>query len=188
MKIFSGHQGPARIQPLAYLALGLVALALMAAAPGCGYHLVREKRATLPAGVSSIAVILAKNRTIEAGLEDVFTMELKKRLAADRRAPMVPPGQADAHLKCTLEAIQVVPVSFNQEGRISAEGVIVQASCNLVIPDSESVVWQTGSLAASEEFPVGNDYLVNEEAKQRAIEECARDLAESVRTLLFDDF
>ena len=154
----------------------------------CSYHLVREGRGSLPSGLTSISVPLAENRTMEAGLEDMFTQELIKRLRADGRVEVMAPGQADAELRCTLKSLNTWPVSYSPEGKIFAERVSLGAECALVIPESESVVWKSGSLSAAEEYGVSDDYLLNEEAKARALLEAARDISEHVRSTLLDPF
>jgi outer membrane lipopolysaccharide assembly protein LptE/RlpB len=154
----------------------------------CSYRLVKEGGASLPSGVDSISIPLAGNRTIEAGLEDVFSLELKKRLAADGRVAMSERGSADAELRCVLKDIRTAPVSYTREGRVAAEKVALEAECSLVIAESGSVVWKTGSMAASEEYTVGDDYLINERARAQALLEVCRDLSESVRNALLDTF
>jgi outer membrane lipopolysaccharide assembly protein LptE/RlpB len=154
----------------------------------CSYRLVKESSASLPSGVDSISIPLAGNRTIEAGLEDVFSLELKKRLAADGRVTISEKGLADAELRCVLKDIRTAPVSYTREGRVAAERVVLEAECALAIAESGSVVWKTGSLAASEEYAAGDDYLINEQARAQALLEVCRDLCESIRNALLDSF
>jgi outer membrane lipopolysaccharide assembly protein LptE/RlpB len=153
----------------------------------CNYHLVKEQSASLPSGIQSLSIPLAQNQTIEAGLEDVFTQEMIKRLSADGRFTILSSG-AEAELRCVLSDITVAPVSYTREGRVAAESVGIEARCSLVAPRSESLVWNSGILSSSEEYPVGDNYLANEDAKARAILEICRDLAESMRQRLLDSF
>jgi hypothetical protein len=154
----------------------------------CGYHLVKERAVELPAGIKSLAVPLAKNRTIEAGLEDVFTQELIKRLRADGRVMVLPPGQAEGELRCTIRELSIHPVSFTKDGRVAVASASLAAECILVKTHSEGVAWISGPLTAVEEYPVGNDYLHNETIKAQALQQVVQDLSGSVRSLLLDRF
>jgi outer membrane lipopolysaccharide assembly protein LptE/RlpB len=154
----------------------------------CGYHLVRERVVELPAGIKTLAVPLAKNRTIEAGLEDVFTQELIQRLRADGRVPVVEPGRADGELRCVLTELTIHSVSYDKNGRVVVASARMAAECELVKPPAEGAAWRSGELNAVEEYPVGDDYLHNEDIKAQALKQAVQDLSESVRSLLFDRF
>jgi len=167
--------------------LGFAAI-MAALLSSCGYHLVRERAVELPAGIKSLAVPLAKNRTIEAGLEDVFTQELIRRLRADGRVPVVEPGRAEGELRCVLTELTIHSVSFDQNGRVAVASARLAAECELVKPPAEGAAWRSGELRAAEEYPVGEDYLHNETIKSQALQQAVQDLSESVRSLLFDQF
>ena len=169
--------------------LRLLGAALPLLAFSCQYSLVKEHEASLPAGVNSLAIPLAKNFTIEAGLEDMFTQEMSKRLSADGRIAVVPADfGAEAELRCVMRDLSTQPVSFTKEGRAAAESITLEAECSLVAPDSESLIWKSGPLAASEEYPLTDNYLANEDGKARALAEICRDISESVRSRLLDSF
>ena len=167
------------------LAAGFSLLALLSA---CSYHLVRDQARLPAAGIDSLSVPLARNQTIEAGLEDAFTQALLERLRADGRVPLAPVGQAKAELRCTLKALEVRNSSYNRTGREAAEQATVRAECRLVATDGGALIWTTGEISASEQYPVGNDPLANETARKAALTEICRDLAETVRALLLDSF
>ena len=161
---------------------------LLAATAGCPYQLVRQSRADLPSGLKSLSIPLARNSTIEAGLDDMFTQELIKRFRADGRAMVTPAGQGEAELRCRLTGLVTFPASYSQEGRISAETALIMAECRLVVPGSEAEVWNSGLLVSAEEYPVGDDYLANEDAKAAALALVCRDLSEIIRSALLDAF
>lgn len=166
-----------------FLAAGLAVLV-----SACPYQLVKDAPVELPAGIKSLAIPLARNLTIEAGLEDRFTQELIKSFRADGRVVLLPPGRADAELQCALEKLEIATVAYSKEGRTNAESAAVTAQCVLVTPASQSQIWKTGDLTAAEEYPVGNDYLANENVKAAALAQVCLDLAESIRSLLLDRF
>ena len=166
----------------------LALLALLAALGGCGYHLVRDGARLPAAGIGSLYVPLAQNRTVEAGLEDAFTQALLERLRADGRLRIAPAGQADAELRCALKALDVRNAAYNRSGREAAEQATLRAECRLVATNGGANIWTTGEIDASEQYPVGNDPLANEAARAAALSEICRDLAETVRAMLLDSF
>lgn len=155
---------------------------------GCPYQLVREGEVSLPGGIKSLAIPLAQNQTIEAGLDDMFTQELIKRFRSDGRVLILEPGMADAELRCQLLELKISPVGYTREGRVRAESAALSVECGLVAPSSGYRLWKTRRLTAAEEYPVGDDYLANEDQKARALLEVCRDLSETVRSLLLDSF
>ncbi|MFO8057212.1 MAG: LPS assembly lipoprotein LptE [bacterium] len=165
---------------------GLLAGALLLA--GCSYHLVRESRKSLPGELESVFIPLARNGTIEAGLEDTFTQELIRTLRADGRINLAGPSTADARLQCELKKLRTTPASYSEQGRILVENVVLEAECRLIIPETDSTVWSSGVVRASEEYPLGTDYLNNERQRAVALREVCRDISESVRSLLLDSF
>ncbi len=167
---------------LVFLPLGLFLLT------ACPYKLVKESRKSLPADLKTVFIPLARNGTIEAGLEDTFTRELIKTLRADGRISLTGPSTADAELRCRLEKLRTSPSSYSKQGRVIVERVSLQAQCRLVVPETDSTVWNSGDIIASEEYPVGPDYLNNERQKSAGLREVCRDISESVRSLLLDSF
>jgi hypothetical protein len=164
------------------------AIILLVLVSACSYRLVRDGARLPAAGIDSLAVPLARNQTIEAGLEDAFTQALLERLRADGRVRVAPVGQARAELRCTLKALEVRNTSYDRTGREAASQATVRAECRLAATDGGANIWSSGEFSASEQYPVGNDPLANESARAAALAEICRDLAETVRALLLDSF
>lgn len=166
-----------------------LSLALLLAVPACGYRLAGPDSARLPsAEIKSLAVPLARNLTIEAGLEDLFTMELIRALRADGRVPVVEPGRAATELRCSLTGLATRSAAYDESGRELAAQYSFKARCRLVAVSSGAEVWDTGELSAAEEYPVGNDPLQNEAAREAAFRKSCAELADTVRALLLDSF
>lgn len=168
--------------------LRLAPILLLALLSACHYRLVRDGARLPSSQIDSLAVPLARNQTIEAGLEDRFTQALLERLRADGRVPVVAPGRAAAELRCSLKALRTDNVSYDSSGRAAAARATVTAECRLVEPASGTVIWSSGERSASEQYPLGNDPLANEAARESALAEICRDLAETFRALLLDSF
>jgi outer membrane lipopolysaccharide assembly protein LptE/RlpB len=166
----------------------LLACLLLALLCSCPYRLVKENAAPLPSRLQSLAVPLARNQTIEAGLEDVFTQALIQRLRSDGRATVLPVGKAEAELRCKLKSLDTRTTAYTREGRTGAESVTVTVECGLVAPGSGSVAWSSGELVADEEYPVGDNYLQNEQARAAALRQVCARIADTVRALLLDPF
>jgi hypothetical protein len=121
-------------------------------------------------------------------LGGLFTQELIRRLRADGRVTILPPGKAEGELKCELKGLDISAVSYTWEGRVAAESARLSADCRLVLTGAEGAAWKSGALSAVEEYPVGDNYLLNEQVKAQALKEAVKDLSESVRSLLLDSF
>ena len=161
---------------------------LLALLCSCSYRLVKENTTPLPSRLQSLSVPLARNQTIEAGLEDVFTSALIQRLRSDGRATVLPVGSAEAELHCALKTLDTKTTAYTREGRTAAEQVTVKAECGLVAPGSGSVAWSSGEIVADEEYPMGDNYLQNEQARAAALRQVCAEIADSVRALLLDPF
>src|SRR3990172_876085 len=86
---------------------------LLALTASCGYRLA-GKTATLPGGATEIAVPLMKNSTLEVGLEDILTQELRRQLLADGRVGLRP--EADFELRGAITQLIRTPLSFSSLG------------------------------------------------------------------------
>jgi len=162
--------------------------ALSALWASCGYQLVTQESVSLPGGIESICVPLAKNRTMEPALEDVFTQRLIRIIRSDGRVRVLRPGRAEAELVCVLDDLSTRTVSYDEQGRAAAEEVSFSARCALWDPGGERTLIELPKLSASEDYPVGDDYLASEEARSTALVEVSKELAESVRSVLLDGF
>ena len=151
----------------------------------CGYHLA-GKVVSLPGGGRELMVPLMKNQTLEAGLEDLMTQELRGQLLSDGRVQVR--SSAPVELRGTLTRLDRTPVSFSNLGRVNVERVQVTAEFRLVRRSDGQVLWQSGELSADEEYPAEEDPLVTERAREQALHEVAEDLCEGAIELLLGDF
>ena len=129
-----------------------------------------------------------ENETIEAGLEDIFTSELRRQFLVDPRVDVVPLDEAEVALRGKIEDLDLITQSIDRRGRISAQRVRVRCEFELVHRDSKKILWRSGSIEAEEEFPVTNDYLVNERYLELALAEVAEDITETAHELLLSGF
>jgi len=163
----------------------LIQALLAFAFAACGYHLA-GKVVSLPGGGRELAAPLMKNQTLEAGLEDIMTQELRQQLLSDGRVQVR--SSAPVELRGTLTRLLRTPLSFSDLGRVNVERVLVTAEFRLVRLSDGQVLWQSGELSSDEEYPVGVDPLVTERAREQALREVAEDLSETAIEFLLGDF
>ena len=127
-----------RLKPI--LSAGLI-LGFTSFAGACGYHLV-GKQVSLPGGGKELYVPLLKNKTLEAGLEDFVTQELRKQLLADGRILLSP--DAPAELRGVITGVTRTPMSFSALGRVNVERERITAEFRLVRKAGSETLWHVG--------------------------------------------
>ena len=155
---------------------------------GCGYKPVGRSAASLPENFTKIAVPLMENRTMEAGLEDIFTSELRRQFLSDPRVQVVPLSQAEVVLSGKIKELDMINLSYDRLGRVSAQRARVRCEFELYHRESEKTLWGSGTIQAEEEFPVTDDYLANERYIETALKEVAEDITETAHELLLSGF
>ncbi len=154
---------------------------------GCGYHLVNAEQ-DLPQDVDSIGIPLLKNATIEAGLEDIITQEIRRQFLENSSATVLDSDQADAVLLGTITEIKTSAETYSKGGKVNMARVQINADFKLVHSGSGELIWSSGGLSASEEYPVTSETLQNEHMRALALEQIAEDLSETVSQMLLADF
>lgn len=160
-------------------------LGLLFLAAACGYHLA-GKQVALPGGGNELDLPLLKNKTMEAGLEDLVTQELRKRLLSEGRILMS--AEAPVELRGIITGATRMPMSFSELGRVSVERERITAEFRLVRKADGDTLWKSEELSGDEEYPVTSDPLETERARERAAREAAADLAETALELLLANF
>jgi len=166
--------------PLAWLIPAILVLTA-----GCGYRLV-GKQVSLPGGGTELDLPLLKNKTLEAGLEDLVSQELRKHLLADGRIRLS--SDAPVELRGVITGVTRTPMSFSSLGRVNVERERITAEFRLVRKAGGEALWESGELSADEEYPVTADPLETERARERALREAAEDLAGTALELLLGNF
>lgn len=165
----------------------IVAAAILAGMLGCGYHLL-GKEVHLPGGVSRVYVETAKNDTMEAGLEQIFTQRLLERLRADGRITLVGKDEADAVLQSELLKSVDQPMAYNKFGRGALLQVEISARVTLVASKENKKLWDSGVLREREEFPVGDDFLATDRLRDKALNQISIRLTRVAVELLTSGF
>lgn len=153
----------------------------------CQYHLL-GKELKLPGGVSRIYVEPARNDTLEAGLEQVFTQRLLEHLQADGRVKLVKKDEAEAVLRTEVFQARDQSLSFDQFGRVTLIQVQVSASATLIASKENRKLWDTGILQDREQYPVGDDFLRNDQLRKMALNQASIRLSRIIVEMLTSDF
>jgi outer membrane lipopolysaccharide assembly protein LptE/RlpB len=166
--------------------LAIVALGVVLAAAGCGYHLAR-RGTELPADVGTLAVPVFKNETYEPGVEDLVTDALVREFERHRWVRIVPAAEADAVLTGVLKDFVTVPIAFATKDY--AVEFRARARCKVQVRSrAGKVLWEDKDVAVDAEYEATPDIFASETNKRRAIARLAADLAEEVHDRLFDGF
>lgn len=159
----------------------LPALAMLSAF-GCGYTF---QGARAPEG-AFLEIPVFVNKTVETGIETIFTQELISEM---RKAPgwkIVEPGQGRYLIKGTI-------VSFTSEPHaVSVRKLAVEHRATMVVDVSflerstGKELWRDKNLRTFADYPVGSDVLAAERAKREAIARVAQEMASRIRTRVQD--
>ena len=139
----------------------------------CGYHLV-GKETHLPESVSSIAIDIANNKTMESGLEQVFTQELILTFKTDGRVPVADKKTAPAILRSDLIKVNDSPVAFDKFGRANLVQITLTSRVYLIQAGTGKELWSSGIITQTEQYPVGNDFLANDRLRRQALAQACR--------------
>jgi outer membrane lipopolysaccharide assembly protein LptE/RlpB len=154
---------------------------------GCGYHL--EGRGTsLPPEIGRIAIPTMRNQTLEAGIEDVFTRALIREFNLDGRLKTVREEQADAVLEGSILDFSTSSVSYDATGLALENRIQVTLALALRDVGTGEILWEDASLPDFKEYRVGSTALDNEARKREAVEEIARQMAETIHDLIVERF
>ncbi len=165
-------------------AVAALALAVAAAAPGCGYRLAGGNT-FLPEGIRAILVRPFDNRTqrpeIDQRVTEAVARELSRRggyrLAAREE-------EADAVLEGVVTDYRSNPVQFGAEGRATRMEAVVVLQATLRDRASGGVLWSQTGLVFREQYDVREEALL----EAIALDDIARGAAGALVTSMFEGF
>jgi hypothetical protein len=154
---------------------GLPVLVLAGALAGCaGYHWAGAE-APGAAATEPVAVPAFVNETLEPYLGPLVTATVRARLLD---GGVVVDGGAARRLTGRITDFSDEVLAFDAAGIASHRRVVVTAETDL--KDGDQVVWKGRTRVASAEYPVTAGSTQNRDAKDRALEEAAIDLADGL--------
>jgi outer membrane lipopolysaccharide assembly protein LptE/RlpB len=154
----------------------LLALAALAALSGCGYSFSSRSNPD----VSSIAIPLFENQTLEKGIEDRLTDEISQAFLDDKKLRVVKEKNADSVLRGRIERYDRTPYSYDADRNVQEYKVDLTLSVLYENRKKNRPIWEDtamhawGTYSVSPLLPGG----IEDEAKaqERAIAKAAEDI------------
>jgi outer membrane lipopolysaccharide assembly protein LptE/RlpB len=167
------------------IALGLAAALLT---PACGYRLAGRNQ-LLPPSVRVIGVPPFENHTRRPEIEQRITEQVTAtfiqrggyRTTASERG-------ADAVLRGEVTGYDVTPVSVGPDGRANRYEVVITASVELDTVPAGSVLFRSSHFVFKKQYDVEGNLVNFFDQEIVAIEQIARDFAQSVVTSILEGF
>ncbi len=154
---------------------------------GCGYRL-EGMGTSLPPEIRTITIPTLVNDTLEAGIENVLTKAVIREFNLDRRLKVVRGKEADSILTGSIQEFSIWSISYDAAGLALEYRAQVTMGLTLRRVDTDEILWEAPSLREIEQYRVTSDVLTNEARKREAIEEIAKQLAETIHDLIVERF
>lgn len=158
------------------------AIVLAAAAiAACGYQRTAVV-STLPPELRTIAVPIFRNRTVEPLIQTTVAGAIKQRLLTQSRlAVQDDPNAADLVLRGTMTSFATTPLSYDAERSVALEyRVTIQAEVALLQRGKPTPLWSEAGWEASGDYFVTADTAATRVARDAALAEASRRLAEDI--------
>lgn len=167
--------------------LGVVILAL--AVTACGYQF-RGKQNNLPSDVRTIAIPVFKNNTNEVRIENIFTDAVIFQFTRSQmvRVVSVSEGSADAVLRGTVTRVEITDVALTSDQTSRQRRITIYVAAGLTRVRDGNLLWQDKNLWRNRTYNVGTTPQATDVNKRVAINELARDLAQTLHDRIFENF
>jgi outer membrane lipopolysaccharide assembly protein LptE/RlpB len=171
---------------------GLVGVALLGAllpaAAGCGYRLAGRNQ-LLPPTVRVIGVPPFENKTRRPEIEQRITEQVTATFIqrGGYRTTASEAG-ADAVLRGEVTGYDVTPVSVGPDGRANRYEVVITASVQLDTVPGGEVLFRSSHFMFKKQYDVQGNVVNFFDQEIVAIEQIARDFAQSVVTSILEGF
>lgn len=174
-----------------YRAVGLyVLVGIFLAAQGvtgCGYSLVGTGKSVLPSHITSIAVPMFSNKTLEPELEKDITDAIRQAFIKDGRLKVLDSASANSLLEGKLESYTLDPVAFDMSDRVTQYRVVIGVYITYKDLVKDKVLLEQ-SFSAREEFRVTTAITSREAAKVASRRVAAKELAGQLLNLILEGF
>jgi hypothetical protein len=149
---------------------------------GCGYSF---QGARAPEG-AILEIPIFENKTVETGIEAIFTEEFISEMRKTPGWKIVEPGQGRYLIRGTIMRFVSEPHA------VSARNLAVEHRATMVLDvsfrekSSGKELWRDKNLRTFADYPVGRDVLAAERAKREAIARIAQEMASRIRARVQD--
>ena len=161
--------------------VGLLALGLVLATPGCGYHTVGSK-ADLPQNIRTIAIpgFVSQSQTfrIEQRITDAVVREFNSR--TQYHVIHESKGDADAVLQATVLSASATPLAYDSKtGR--AVSALVTVSVQVAMTDRQGkALFDNPSYLFHEQYEISSDLPSFFQEDSPAVDRLSRDFARTL--------
>lgn len=157
---------------------------------GCGYALV-GRGANLPEDVRAVHLAPLENRTQRPQVEQFLGRAVADELVTRKRFSLqASPEGADAQLEGAVLSFDVNPVAFDANGRATEYEIliIVQVRFARIGAETDDVLWKNDRYQFRQSYPVEVSEAEYFDRENLAIEEVAKDFAQTMVSDLLEGF
>jgi outer membrane lipopolysaccharide assembly protein LptE/RlpB len=166
----------------------LLILWLFTALTGCGYHLAGTGT-SLPPHIQTIGVPIFVNNTQGYQVEQKLTNGVVDVLIRRGKYKVVPEAQGvDALLKGTITSVSLVPITFNADGLATQYNVIISARVTFSDVANKKVLFSNPSFLFRGQYDIDQNDVLFFDRQSQALDDIAKDFAESVVSAILEGF
>lgn len=168
----------------------VVAGLLIVGLTGCGYALV-GRGASVPEDVRAVYLAPLENRTTRPQVEQFLTRALADELVTRKRFSLLASAEgANAQIDGAVLAFDVNPVTFDANGRATEYEIVITAQVRFarVGAETEDVLWKNDRYQFRQSYPVEVSEAQYFDRENLAIEEVAKDFAQTMVSDLLEGF
>ncbi len=154
----------------------------------CGYHLAGTGSG-LPEHIKTIGLPIFVNNTQGYQVEQKITAGIQNVLLQRGKYNVVPESQGvDALLKGTILSVSLYPASFSTEGRASEYNVVITAKVTFTDMLDKKILFQNPSFIFRGQYQIDQSEVLFFDRQSEAIDQIAKDFAESVVSAILEGF
>ena len=167
---------------------GVIALFFPILFVSCGYHLAGTG-SSLPEHIKTIGLPIFVNNTQGYQVEQKLTEGVQTVLLQRGKYKIVPDATGvDALLKATILSISLYPASINPEGHASEYNVVITAKVTFTDVLDKKVLFQNPSFIFRGQYQIDENEVLFFDRQSEAIDQIAKDFAESVVSAILEGF
>lgn len=167
---------------------GFFALLACLLLTGCGYHLAGTGT-SLPAHIKTVGVPIFKNNTQGYQVEQKITSAINTLLIQRGKYKVIPEATGvDALLDGTITSVSLVPVTFNAGGQAQQYNVIISAKVTFTDEIDQKVLFTNPGFTFRGQYEIDQSQLAFFDRQSQAVDEIAKDFAESVVSAILEGF
>jgi outer membrane lipopolysaccharide assembly protein LptE/RlpB len=168
----------------------VLSIALVAGTAACGYHLVGTT-SFLPEDITRLHVENFENRTrwvdMDQRLMEAMTLEWVRR---GRLRLVDSPENADVVLSGVIQALAVIPVSYDEQGRANEYQMSLQAAVQLadVRGEERELLWEDRAFSRRTSYQVDPSAIDFFDRQNLAMDELSKDFSSALVTAVLEGF